>query len=60
MREVKNRFHLALVVTRISIKDIEIFAVASAEGVMQNPAHRSFKAVCACSSDRKTVCLPRP
>ena len=60
IREEKNNFHLALVVTRISIKVIEIFAVASAEGVKQNPIHSNFTAVCACSEDREVVCLPRP
>lgn len=47
MSETRNHLHLALVVTRISIIEIEILAVASAEGVIQNAAHRSFKAVCA-------------
>lgn len=60
INEIKNHLHLMLVVTRMSIKDIEIFAVASAEGVIQNPTHRNFKAVWVWVEERKSVCLPRP
>ena len=60
IKEMKNHFHLALVVTRMSMMEMEIFAVASAEGVMQNPIHRIFSAFDACFGVRNFVCLPRP
>ena len=60
IKEIKKPFHLLLVVIRMSIVVIEIFAVASAEGVMQKPAQRISNAVEACSGVRDSVCLPRP
>lgn len=40
IKEMKNHFHLALVVIRMSMMVMEIFAVSSAEGVTQKPAQR--------------------
>ena len=60
MREMKNHFHLRLVVIRISIMVIEIFAVASAEGVKQIPIQRNLAASETCLGVRAWTCLPRP
>ena len=60
IKEMKNHFHLALVVTRMSMMEMEILAVASAEGVIQNPIQRIFRAFAACFGSRNLVCLPRP
>lgn len=50
MRETKKYFHLALVVIRTGMMMvIEIVAVASAEGVTQNPIQRMVMAFDACS-----------
>lgn len=60
MRETKKYFHLALVVIRMSMIVIEILAVASAEGVTQNPISKIFMALDACSEVRVWMCLPQP
>jgi hypothetical protein len=49
MRKWKNRFHRTLVVMRISITEIDIFAVASADGVMHKADQRSFSAMRDCA-----------
>lgn len=58
MSETKKYFHLALVVIHMMV--MEILAVASAEGVTQNPIHKIFMALDACSEVRVWMCLPRP
>lgn len=60
IRVQKNHRHLALVVIRMSINEIDILAVASADGVIQNPTQSISSAVSDCFEVKKTLCLPRP
>lgn len=60
MRKRKNHRHLALVVIRMSINETDILAVASADGVIQNPIQTIFTAFSDCFEVRKALCLPRP
>ena len=60
MRNQKNHRHLGLVVIRMSIKEIDILAVASADGVIQKATQTIFTAVSVCFVDRNARCLPRP
>lgn len=60
MSVLKNSFHLRLVVMRISIIEIEIFAKASAQGVMNIAAQNILKTWSNCSLLNVIICLPSP
>lgn len=45
IKATKNRLHLVLVVTRMSIMEMEIFAATSADGVRLKATQRSFMAI---------------